>query len=867
MCWYCWSLLTRSVRLYFFVPPPPSPIAAHTLDDHASPTAPGMSTEAGGGGVWSLVASPAARTVAVALCATAAVTLTLRGGMTKKPPKVPDKDVDQPYRPSLRSRRSFSSDSKNSVAIFWDVDNCAPPTGASGHSVAQAIRRAAQEAAKQTTGSENASIVSFKAYLELTTEGAPPSAARVLLHSELQGSGVSLIDTPKSGRKDVADKMMITDLLSFAIDKRPPALIVLLSGDRDFAYPLGILRNRGYEILLVVPPVGATPILEASAHHVMKWRQDVLKVERDAHGKYYDKAAREYESNGGRVVSVKESEGAKAGKAPTGKTTGNANTATTANAAATTSTPSPVNNLTGPGAPPVPAVFHPLVRVLEQMRKEGNVRPLRSVCAVKLLAQDATVYRRAGAASWGDYVAVAEAAGIVTLGEGIKPGREWLALRSIEGTPAAAPRGTERASTPKEVAVRQEITSFYPLIEVYKSLKAGLPATEYPTATQISDSLAKMSDVGLGDVYGQAGVSNFSEYIRRAYHAKVGRLVRTEGSSPVETVQLHPKYATMHTGVIVPSNIEARMIDTSKTVMSAPSPAEGSTTPAKTGYVGILPIGKKMFKDSKESKENGQPAPSSGKNIDKGNLYYSHLPSCEKIHVSFFPLANLLLTQRSEGKYTSTEPFVHSILAKHPKVSHFVSTPEGFATYIARAERENIISIESKGTVRGMRLDPRLCVGEIDSWQAEPEKADGTMKQLDSSTADAAPPARRMDTETGDRSPSPSFATEPATSQDRIKFKPLVDALVLLRRDSPAENTEAQQSKVSSMLVAHHPLDGKVVSPGAWIQAQGYSGFADFYQAAQRKGFVHLIRGEGASPKERIRLAHRYEAMFFPNGQ
>jgi hypothetical protein len=209
----------------------------------------------------------------------------------------------------------------------------------------------------------------------------------------LQGSGVSLIDTPKSGRKDVADKMMITDLLAFAIDKRPPALIILLSGDRDFAYPLGILRNRGYDVLLVVPPIGATPILEASANHVMRWRQDVLGLERDAHGRLYDKTAREFESSGGRVVAIKESEQGTKSSSSSGKTP----KATTNTTTTTQPSSSPVTTLKGPGAPPVPAIFHSLVGVLEQMRKEGNIRPLRSMCAPRLQSQDSQVYKKAGA--------------------------------------------------------------------------------------------------------------------------------------------------------------------------------------------------------------------------------------------------------------------------------------------------------------------------------------------------------------------------------------------------------------------------------------------------------------------------------------
>ena len=50
------------------------------------------------------------------------------------------------------------------------------------------------------------SVNLFKAYLELSDQGAPKP---LTLRSELQSCGVSLTDCPHNGMKDVADKMMI----------------------------------------------------------------------------------------------------------------------------------------------------------------------------------------------------------------------------------------------------------------------------------------------------------------------------------------------------------------------------------------------------------------------------------------------------------------------------------------------------------------------------------------------------------------------------------------------------------------------------------------------------------------------------------
>jgi hypothetical protein len=115
-------------------------------------------------------------------------------------------------------------------------------------------------------------VTSFKAYLEINDN----SGTKRALRSELQSSGVSLTDTPHNGRKDAADKMIMVDMLAFALDNPPPATIVLISGDKDFVYALSTLRNRKYKIVLIVPSKGAPIILRSQANTILEWRYDVL---------------------------------------------------------------------------------------------------------------------------------------------------------------------------------------------------------------------------------------------------------------------------------------------------------------------------------------------------------------------------------------------------------------------------------------------------------------------------------------------------------------------------------------------------------------------------------------------------------------
>ncbi|PPQ72077.1 hypothetical protein CVT26_006713 [Gymnopilus dilepis] len=122
-------------------------------------------------------------------------------------------------------------DSFDDVAIFWDygevfvvhfpshlslsvhftsetTENCPVPSNTSGYSVVEKIRLLAQP---------YGSVKSFKAYLEISDQ----VQKSVLLRSELQSSGVSLVDCPHNGRKDVADKMMIGGCLCPGAVERP----------------------------------------------------------------------------------------------------------------------------------------------------------------------------------------------------------------------------------------------------------------------------------------------------------------------------------------------------------------------------------------------------------------------------------------------------------------------------------------------------------------------------------------------------------------------------------------------------------------------------------------------------------------------
>ena len=77
-------------------------------------------------------------------------------------------------------------------------ENCSPPSSSSGlgYDIVNNISRIARPFGSVTT---------FRAYLDISAQ----SSKSVLLRSELQSSGVSIIDCPHNGKKDVVDKMIL----------------------------------------------------------------------------------------------------------------------------------------------------------------------------------------------------------------------------------------------------------------------------------------------------------------------------------------------------------------------------------------------------------------------------------------------------------------------------------------------------------------------------------------------------------------------------------------------------------------------------------------------------------------------------------
>ena len=150
------------------------------------------------------------------------------------------------------------------VIILWDYENCHVPRGVQGHFVATRFHELFRQ---------YGSIVGINAY-------APVGMIPLELRNQLQLGSVNMIDATAlqgNGKKDVVDKMIFTALFVFALDHKPPATIVLISGDVDYAVPLSTLKLRGYNIILVPPPAVSRALLNIPTS-VISWNSLVAPV-------------------------------------------------------------------------------------------------------------------------------------------------------------------------------------------------------------------------------------------------------------------------------------------------------------------------------------------------------------------------------------------------------------------------------------------------------------------------------------------------------------------------------------------------------------------------------------------------------------
>lgn len=92
-------------------------------------------------------------------------------------------------------------------------------------------------------------------------------------------SGFTLVDCPTRNKKEVVDKKIIVDVMSFVMERlgkqQPNIIVVLMSSDGDYAYLMNRLRDYGVRTVLVHGPNVHTALIR-SADVTESWRYGVL---------------------------------------------------------------------------------------------------------------------------------------------------------------------------------------------------------------------------------------------------------------------------------------------------------------------------------------------------------------------------------------------------------------------------------------------------------------------------------------------------------------------------------------------------------------------------------------------------------------
>ncbi|KAL1755354.1 NYN domain-containing protein [Schizophyllum commune] len=342
-----------------------------------------------------------------------------------------------------------------SVGIFWDYENCQFMSGCSGFDVAKNIERVALA---------HGPIASFNAYLDLQQCAVPAS-----IRSELQSTGVALVDCPHNGQKDVVDQMLQTDMLVFALDHPAPATIVLISGDRDFAYVASILRRRMYNVVLIChsTPGPHKSLLQQVSTHV-DWNTQVLGLPSSSldylrrpsaqapaplrpplpptpFNRASTSPSTQISGAAKPQKSTKEELPASATKPPLSSddvvtpvhtqrmsspglpgsgapsmpkdSRASQDSGIAVDAAKLSSPPLAKPTVTTPHSySDVSVKFAPLIAALRSLHERGEHRPVRSTVGIALRAKETKAFELAGVSSFKEYAAAAVAEGVVAIG-------------------------------------------------------------------------------------------------------------------------------------------------------------------------------------------------------------------------------------------------------------------------------------------------------------------------------------------------------------------------------------------------------------------------------------------------------------------
>jgi hypothetical protein len=168
------------------------------------------------------------------------------------------RDVNCPFRHTKTRSTEVKSVSKQEglVVFFWDIENVPIPKGQKPFDIVQRIRQ-------KLVIEPGLQEVDFSCYCNITTISLENQQS-------LQHATVRLIHVPDR-KPGAADRQIMLDLSRFERSHRPPATIVLISGDIDFVGTLSDLRHQARFHVIVIHNKPAKDELKATVNEHYPW--------------------------------------------------------------------------------------------------------------------------------------------------------------------------------------------------------------------------------------------------------------------------------------------------------------------------------------------------------------------------------------------------------------------------------------------------------------------------------------------------------------------------------------------------------------------------------------------------------------------
>ncbi|TFK26432.1 hypothetical protein FA15DRAFT_702887 [Coprinopsis marcescibilis] len=138
------------------------------------------------------------------------------------------------------------SDSKAGVTILWSDSTCLSEETTGPDAVAAILSIAA----------DFGPVISVKLYFD----SWHPSRFSTDLRSQLQCSGVTLVDVAAEGREGASTKMILADAFVSAFEN-PSHVLLLVTADPDTLYGLSLLQARGCRTVVLCPPTSHPNLL------------------------------------------------------------------------------------------------------------------------------------------------------------------------------------------------------------------------------------------------------------------------------------------------------------------------------------------------------------------------------------------------------------------------------------------------------------------------------------------------------------------------------------------------------------------------------------------------------------------------------